>query len=271
MIVAFIGFSEAGPAFAEAMVGNGAEVRAFDLRSLDARQAEAQAALCARVGAAHSGSLAAALDGADLVVSTVTAGAALRVARDAAPLLAAEACYLDMNSISPDGKRAVGDAVAPNAFVEGVAMGRIAEGKLPRVLLSGPGSAIWAERLAALGWSAKSAGEAWGAAPKAKLLRSVMVKGFEALLVEAFEGARAESLEPVLLETLADWIPELDWPAFTSYHLGRVAKHGPRRAEELRECAAMLEQMGRSVTMSARAAEIMAAAGPTPAAAQPTS
>ena len=246
MKIAFIGFSEAGPGFASVMVRHGATVTAFDLRSLDPDTAGNQRAVTARVGAVHSGSMAAAVSGAELVISTVTASAALPVAQQAAPLLTPEQWYFDLNSIAPATKLAVRDALAPSkaTFVEGVAMGRITEGLLPPVLLSGPQAPALAGRLSALGMEAFVASTAWGAAPAAKLLRSVVVKGIEAVLSEAFEAAaRADAVDP-LLRTLSDWMPTTDWQGFTGYHLGRMAAHGQRRAAELRECAALLETLG---------------------------
>ena len=246
MRAAFIGFSEAGPAFAEAMITRGAEVRAFDLRSLDPETAPEQRRLCARVGAAHSGSLAAAVEGAGLVISTVTAAAALPVAREAAIHLTGAQVYLDLNSVAPGTKLAVRDALAATGarVVEGVAMGRIAEGRLPPVLMSGPHAADLAPRLAALGWDARDVGPDWGAAPAAKMLRSVMVKGFEALLVEAFAAADAAGAADPLLGTLSDWLPGIDWASLVPYHRGRVRRHGARRAAELEECARFLEALG---------------------------
>lgn len=257
MKVAFIGFREAGPAFAEPMVRRGARAAVFDLASLEPGGAEAQRILCARAGAAHSGSLAAALDGAQLVV---TAGAAVGAAREAAAHLRTGQTYVDLNSGAPATKVAVREAMAQSGatFVEGVAMGRVAEGALPPVLLSGPTADALASTLTDLGWDARSAGAAWGAASTVKLLRSVVVKGLEALLTEAFAGAARADAAQALTDTLGDWAPGIDWRDIAPYHLGRVRVHGARRAQELTECAALLAELGLEAHAVRGAAETQA-------------
>lgn len=257
MKIAFIGFSEAGPAFADVMARHGATVAAFDLRSLDQETAAEQRAHTARVGARHSGSMAAAIEGAEIVISTVTASAALRVAQDAAAHLTPAQVYCDLNSVSPATKLTIRDAVLPTGarYVEAVAMGRTAEGRLPPLLLSGPDAENLAAQLSKMGLAVSVAGPDWGAAPAAKLFRSVVVKGMEAVLSEAFDAAaRKDAVEP-LIATLSDWVPGIDWRDFVTYHLGRVSKHGKRRAAELRECAAFLEDLGVSASATAGAAE----------------
>ncbi|WP_224815958.1 DUF1932 domain-containing protein [Hasllibacter sp. MH4015] len=257
MKVAFIGFSEAGPAFADVMIRNGAEVRAFDLRSLDPETAVDQRARTARVGAKHSGSMAAAFDSAELIFSTVTASAAFAVARDAAQHLTQTQIFCDLNSVAPATKLAIRDAITPSGarFVEAVAMGRTAEGRLPPLLLAGPHAATLAPILLQLGIDAAVAGEEWGAAATVKLLRSVVVKGVEAVLSEAIEGAETIGATPALFHTLSDWAPGIDWPTFSAYHLNRVAKHGTRRGAELRECAALLKSLGVDAPTTSGAAE----------------
>ncbi|MDX8352444.1 NAD(P)-dependent oxidoreductase [Cognatiyoonia sp. IB215182] len=245
MNITFIGFSEAGPAFADVMIRGGATVTAFDLRSLDPEKAADQRAHTARVGARHSGSMAAAITNADIVISTVTVSAALSVAHEAAKHLKQNQVFCDLNSVSPETKLAIRDAIGPSgaSFVEAVAMGRTAEGRLPPLLLSGQFAPALARDLGKVGVDVTVASTEWGAAPAAKLLRSVVVKGFEAVLSEALEAAEKTGAREPLLATLADWLPGVDWPDFSKYHLGRMQKHGRRRSAELRECAAFLETL----------------------------
>ena len=72
--IAIIGFGEAGPAFAQGMLENGARsVRAYDILIDDAATAPAQRAKAEALGVSAARSNAEAVLDADLIISTVTA------------------------------------------------------------------------------------------------------------------------------------------------------------------------------------------------------
>lgn len=71
------------------------------------------------------------------------------------------------------------------------------------------------------------------------MIRSVMVKGMEALAAECAVAARRAG---VLDEVLASLGP--GWPADIAYRLERMTSHGGRRAEEMAEVAATLSALG---------------------------
>ena len=96
-LIALIGFGEAGSTFAEA-AGWEAGAAAYDV--LPARRAAMEAA-----GVLVCATAECALADADLVLSLVTADAALAAAKDYAALLKPGALWCDMNSVAPDTKR----------------------------------------------------------------------------------------------------------------------------------------------------------------------
>ncbi len=107
LTIAFIGFSEAGQAIGGGLAAAGAErVVAYDLRFDDDREGPALKARAGELGVAAAASAAAAAAGAEIIVSVVTAGAALAVAREIAGVIAAGQLFLDLNSVAPDDKRA---------------------------------------------------------------------------------------------------------------------------------------------------------------------
>ena len=57
-----------------------------------------------------------------------------------------------------------------------------------------------------------------------------------------------------MLDSLAETFPGIDWPKQATYFWSRVAKHGRRRAEEMREAAAMVEDDGLAPSMAAETA-----------------
>jgi hypothetical protein len=83
-----------------------------------------------------------------------------------------------------------------------------------------------------------------GAAAAIKMIRSVMIKGIEALTIECFlAAARAGVLEEVTA-SLKNNYPTLDWSQIADYNLERMANHGERRAAEMEESAATLRELG---------------------------
>lgn len=108
--VTFIGLGEAGRAFAV----RGA--RGYDLKLDDPAARVGQLAAFRDAGVTACDTPAAALAGARIVLSLVTADQALIAARTAAPYLLADALWLDLNSVAPATKRAAAAALGARAM-----------------------------------------------------------------------------------------------------------------------------------------------------------
>ena len=102
--IAIIGFGEVGGIFSRDLRAAGvARIAAFDLAFADAESPQSRASR--EQGAAICASAAEAASQADLVISSVTAGAALDAARAAVEGLRHKPFFLDVNSVSPGTKR----------------------------------------------------------------------------------------------------------------------------------------------------------------------
>jgi 3-hydroxyisobutyrate dehydrogenase-like beta-hydroxyacid dehydrogenase len=91
---------------------------------------------------------------------------------------------------------------------------------------------------------AKPVAERIGVASAIKMCRSVMIKGLEALVIESYTTARQYGVEDHVLPTLAETFPSIDWDKQGAYFFSRVAQHGQRRAEEMRESANTVREAG---------------------------
>src|SRR6218665_3310763 len=121
MKIAFIGYGEVGGILAEDLAGHA--LTPFDVK-LGSEAGNALREHAAQHGVALAESHAEAVQGAELVISAVTASQAVTVARACVPGLAKGAYFLDFNSASPGAKiRAAGfvDA-ASGRYVEGAVM-----------------------------------------------------------------------------------------------------------------------------------------------------
>ena len=82
-----------------------------------------------------------------------------------------------------------------------------------------------------------------------------MIKGLEAMVVESFTAARAYGVEDSVLASLAETFPGIDWERQGTYFFQRVIQHGRRRAEEMREAAETVREIGLEPWSAAGTAE----------------
>lgn len=244
--VALIGFGEAGSTFARAGQW-GQRARAFDV-------AASRLAVMDECDIPAASSAAQALAGAPLVLSLVTADQALPVARTAAPLLAAGAILCDMNSVAPDTKRAAAQAVmaAGGRYVDVAVLAPVNPARLSvPLLLAGEYAPQAQERLAALGFTnIRVVSDEVGKASAIKMIRSVMVKGLEALTDEMMAGAAAAGVTEEVLASLDASEKAIPWRDRAAYNLERMATHGGRRAAEMEESAKTLLSLGVAPVMT---------------------
>lgn len=244
---AFIGFGEAGQALATGLREEDVvSFAAWDILFPDAQRGAALRDAAGRLGVRVASSCHDAVRGADIVISAVTASSNLAAAESAAEGLSARQFYLDVNSVSPQRKREAARIVGDRArFVDVAVMAPVLplRHRTP-MLVSGPAAAELLPLLRACGMSVEEAGAEVGAAIAIKMVRSVMIKGLEALTQECFLAARAGGVEERIVASLTQTFPTLDWARIVDYNMERMASHGIRRAAEMREVAQTLEDMG---------------------------
>jgi 3-hydroxyisobutyrate dehydrogenase-like beta-hydroxyacid dehydrogenase len=83
-----------------------------------------------------------------------------------------------------------------------------------------------------------------GHAAAIKMIRSVMIKGIEALTMECFLAASRAGVLDEVTASMKNNYPSLDWTKIAEYNLERMASHGERRAAEMEESAATLRELG---------------------------
>ncbi|WP_180899734.1 NAD(P)-dependent oxidoreductase [Martelella soudanensis] len=257
--IGFIGFGEAARAISDgwAEAGVSASLAAFDVKTLDAGAAETIAAACDARGVFCAPALSDMLARSDIVFSLVTADNALVAAETAAAALRPGMFYLDGNSCSPETKRRASRLIggAGGSYADVAIMSPIYP-KLHRTpcLVSGPAAEAAARTMSTLGMEATAAGPQIGDASSVKMIRSVMIKGTEALMAECFLAAEKAGVTAQVLASLSASDPAIDWPAKSAYCLERMMVHGKRRAAEMREVMATLEELGITPRMAAAAA-----------------
>ena len=257
MRIALIGYGEVGRILAEDLRAGGVSVVAFDLKFGGAAGA-ALRSHAQQHGVQLADSHATAVRDAELVISAVTASQAVAVARTCGPSIAPRGFFLDLNSASPGAKIKAADIVnaAGGRYVEGAVMTSVPPHRIKvPLLLGGPDAAALEPMLNGLGFAARVHSAELGVASATKMCRSVMIKGLEAMVIEAFATARHYGVEDAVLASLKETFPGIDWEKQGAYLFQRVIEHGRRRSEEVREVAVTVREAGLEPWSAAGTAE----------------
>lgn len=247
MRIAFIGFGEAARAFVSSLREQGEiAFTAYDIMLDDPSHGEVRTAAAA-LGVALADSAAAAISGADWIFSAVTAASSLEAAQSAAQAVSPGQIFFDINSVSAGRKQATAGIVQATgaSYVDMAVMAPVhPRGHRTPVLVAGRIAPATLGRLAELGFDFEHVGEEIGAAATIKMVRSMFVKGMEAVTVQALLAARAAGCFDRVYASLEKSFPHFGWPDFGRYQLERVATHGVRRAAEMEESAATMRELG---------------------------
>ena len=249
--VALVGFGEAGEAFASAPGWQG-ETRAWDILP------ERRAAM-ARSNVATADNAADALGDRAFLLSLVTADAALDAARAYAPLLPEGALWCDMNSVAPGTKREAAAAIeaAGGRYVDVAIMSPVEKGLAVPLLISGSHALAAQPLLEALGFTdVRAVGDEVGRASAIKMIRSVMVKGLEALSAECAAAAEAAGVFDEVMASLDASEKNAGWADKVAYNRERMETHGLRRAAEMEESAKTLQGLGVEPVMTRGTVEL---------------
>ena len=251
--IALIGYGEVGQILAADLHAAGArDVAIWDRLFPISSSAPSRAASSAEASIATS--MAEAVANCGLIISAVTAANCVPAAREAAGSISPEAIYFDLNSVAPQTKCDAAAAIEAvgGRYVEAAVMSPIAPKRIGSpMLIGGPHAAAFEPLARAMGFTGiRVLDSMLGRASAAKMCRSVMIKGLEALFTESLLAARRHGVERTVLESLRDLFPNEDWERIAAYMIARSLEHGRRRAEEMREAARAVADAGIDPLMS---------------------
>lgn len=247
--ISLIGYGEAGSTFAraggwgEAADGAGGNARAgvWDVRP-------ERLALAAQDGLMVARDAQEALVGRAMVLSLVTADSALPAAQDYAAFLPKGAIWADCNSVAPGTKREAAAAIeaAGGCYVDVAVLAPVDPARLNVPLLLAGREAGRAEAmLREAGFNnIRIVGDEVGRASAIKMIRSVMVKGIEALTAEMMLAAQEAGVVDEVLSSLDASEKAWPWAKRAAYNIERMVTHGVRRAAEMEESAKTLTGLG---------------------------
>jgi 3-hydroxyisobutyrate dehydrogenase-like beta-hydroxyacid dehydrogenase len=255
--ICLLGLGEVGLTLVADLRAAGAAITAYDVLFSDPGSAPSRAAVTADVRVAKDAKQAAA--DADLVVCAVTAAQDIAAAQSVAGALKPSAYFLDVNSVSPSVKQQAAAVIEAGGarYVEAAIMSPISPKRVASpMLFGGPHANEFLPLAQRLGFTgAQVFSDQVGKASAAKMCRSVMIKGMEALLTESLLAARHYGVESTVLDSLRNLFPGENWPVLARYMISRSLIHGHRRAEEMREVAKTVAEAGLDSHMSMASAQ----------------
>ncbi|MBN9062627.1 MAG: NAD(P)-dependent oxidoreductase [Rhizobiales bacterium] len=249
----FIGFGEAATSIASGLAEAGFDgMAAFDIAAREEPHRSRLMEKAAAIGVTLLDDVKQIRD-ADVIFTLVQPGASLRAAEAAAPHIAPDATYVDLTSLGPKQKAAVGDFIARSGlhFVDGAILGSAptSRHRVP-IVAAGRRAADLARRFAPFGMDITPVGEKPGGAAGIKIVRSVLAKGLEALYVEALVAARRVGVEQEVLRSFCEFLDAR--PAYDTASL-LVRSHIPhagRRADEMRMSLESVAETGLAPVMT---------------------
>lgn len=263
-VIALLGFGEAGSAIARGLCAEGGWRASQDegapkpgdnaprrLIAIDTAldkdvRGVALGKAARSLDVAIEGAYTAALSEADLVISAVQGEFARDAAAAAAPLLKEGAHFLDLCTIT--GKMSDEDRAeietAGGRYVDIAVMGGFfKQGIKAPMLVAGEDAAAAVMWMNANGFVATLLGPKPGSASSVKMLRSVLVKGIEALGVEALVTAQRQGILEEVLGCLGD-ADDMTLRGFIGMLVQTHIVHAHRRWEEMGLVARTLRETG---------------------------
>ena len=186
--IAFIGLGEAASSIISGW-GNlrNNQIKAYDIKLHKVESKEEILARAKELNIHITASIQELVKDSDLIFSTVTADQALKVARESCHFIKDGAYFFDLNSCAPSSKKSACKSIETNGggYVDVAVMAPIyAKKNLVPLLISGDKAFQAHALLEKLPMDVKIIEGPVGKASTIKMVRSIMVKGLEALTAE---------------------------------------------------------------------------------------
>jgi 3-hydroxyisobutyrate dehydrogenase-like beta-hydroxyacid dehydrogenase len=274
--VLVLGLGEAGSYLAQALA---AAKTAPNLLAYDAAIASPEAATlrekASTLGLNLHEDIGAWVGAVDFVLSLVPGSAAVAAARTLRPVMRPGAVFVDLNSITAAMVHEIAAIFDGSGIdlVDGAVLGNFRAGGRVPVLLAGARAEEVRDLLAGEMFKPECIAGQPGDASAIKMLRSVLMKGLEALFVESLVAAEVQGLRPAFMRAFGD----LDERSFaTTMEVQTVTHlvHAARRLGEIERVQSILQADGVDDTMTEASRRLYAktvAAGVAPVSGEPLS
>jgi 3-hydroxyisobutyrate dehydrogenase-like beta-hydroxyacid dehydrogenase len=240
-VIALFGLGEAGALIAGDLVAAGARVAAFDPADVPTPR-----------GVVRRRDPGTAVHGADIVMGLTAGGDAEQALMQAVDVIETGTLYADLATTSPSLERKLAAIAQARGFpYADVALMAPVPGSGLRTpsLASGAGAARYREVVGRLGGVVTVVEGGAGRASARKLMRSVVMKGLTAVVLESLEAGAAHGDGDWLWDHIVDTVTAAD-AGLLRRLLDGTTPHAERRLDEMRAAEAFLVELGVSPDMT---------------------
>lgn len=241
-----IGYGEIGSTLGKGLRQSGlVSIAAYDKYAFDGPFADLIQRRAREAGVTLVNSPVELAENATLILGVTPGSASIGSAVAFAPHLTPAHVFLDVASATPNVKQAVACELAASKARLGDAsiVGTPREGHGLPILASGPAAQSMRDLLVPWGMNITVVGPEIGAASGIKILRSVVMKGLEALVLECVLGARHYGVDATVLASLDKTLSRAFSDTVNAL-LTTTVIHAARRAEEAAMSAEALADAG---------------------------
>ena len=241
-----VGYGEIGSTLGKGLRGAGLEtIASYDKYAFDGPYAALIQKRASEAGVMLVRSNKELADNADMIISVTPGSASLERAEAFASCLDRRQVFADFASATPKVKMGVAERLAGTGALlgDGSIMGTPLNGYSMQMLSSGAAGKPVSEALVPWGMKIDYVGERLGTASGIKILRSVLIKGIEALTDEMLLAARSYGLDEAVLASASKTLAR-PWMDTVHSLTPSGVIHATRRAEEVEMAAQAVEDAG---------------------------
>lgn len=184
----------------------------------------------------------------DVIIALTPGKSALPALKRIRKHLRPDHLYVDASSNSAGNMEKAATLVGNAAkFVDASIMGPVdLMGLKVPFVASGPHAAAFRDMMTPHGMVINVVGANPGDASAMKLIRSVLMKGLAALLLETMEAARRRNILDEVIEDSSVTFNDIPFQKIIKRYVGGTAVHCERRIHEMKECLELLHEMDSS-------------------------
>lgn len=255
MRIGFIGYGEAAFCITSGLAENGvSNIVAYDAMQNDAQRGSIIQNNANKTGVKLLETPVDVVNSVDVVFSAVQSSYAKDVCQSVITALRPGLIYADVSASSPTVKLQIWNLLKDTGtlFADAAMMGLlpVKRHKVP-ITASGNGAQAFCDAVNPLGMDVKFLNDRPGAASAIKLIRSIYMKGYDALIFEMLRAADAFDVYDEIIPNVAASMDNVPFASLVEWMLPGVSVHAARRAAEMKGTLDMLEECGIDSAMTA--------------------